>query len=627
MAEGYRARLGGNSVVLRAARRPSSILTAVGAGLEQLGGAAAQAADSNARTKDYVAASEARIAEEEKRRWRSEQLAVGAGDLAERQGLIEKRLIELRQKSPAGGAGHEAAAREIITEELGRFTMGLPDDDELRNRFAPMVTNYAERVASGEFAFETNQRVEHQGESWGKLVDIKRNELRTNPDPALFASSVTELADLINGLDINGNQKEKLLDNARAMLGQDFIGGLTDAGQTDAVRAILKEGTLDAILSPEQKVGLSNLVDAEEGRIQRAADKAASAARDAARDVLDTIKVKIDNGEDVPTSEINAALAGGTDAGLDQSELTEYGYLGADQVVAREARSMPTTELTTEIRTLEDKAKDGELDGRGARRLENYRKVRDARTTKKSSTLKPLLSGTVAERVQGIQELAGMPIAERYSVAHEAGDSQAAVIASLHPRGQMLAVQGGPLRKARPADFLPPKTPAGSGGGIGKLDELLKAYMGPGILRSSGSNYTEIRDTALDIMAATGGEWDEANFYRAVQVVSGGSLRADGVMQGGIRAVQGRKVELPPKWTASEFDSDYSRQSFADARYSDGRPVNPVDVRKHYELRYQSTRADGTTLYRLVGPDDQPLTHKNGGPYALAVAAKPGVAK
>lgn len=623
--ETYRSR-SGNSVTLRSPRRASSLAGALGEGVETLGRALGDVAENERQTDEAVAESEHRIELERLERARSAAIANGLGGMAALQAEAATAITELRTNSQPGATGHEEAVREALDQRAAQFLATLPDDPAVQERFGPMVTQWAGRALTEEATWELGRRAEHQGDNLEAWVTQASNEQRRAPDPARFAQVQADGEALIDAMDIDGTAKAALKAKLRQGLVAGHFDGLLEAGNTAAVRAALGDAAFDWI-DPRLRDGYLSQADT----IDRAA--AAQAALDekeaqqAAKDKAAAVKVRIEAGEAVPQSEINAVLRELADAGVPEADQLEFGYMAEEGLHRRQYRTATTATLEAERRDLQQKADAGDLDGDGHRRLDLLDTIIDERSDAQGAELGPLLKGGVEARVQGVAQLAGMGVAERWRAAGRAGDMQAAVIAGLGTeRMRVLAVQGGQIRKDRPDDYLPPVRQGETDNRTNRVaaaDAAFQAVLGADLVRQAGTAYAALRETALDYMAAQTPGWSEAAFRRAVQAVYGASERADGTVQGGIGAVRGHRLELPTFWTAGEFDQVYSRFAFPNAAYAGGAAAAPADVRRYYRPQFARTDADGATVYSFVGPDGRVLGRRGGGAYEMRLPVRP----
>lgn len=623
--EGYRAG-SSNSVVLRSARRPSSTVGAIGDGLEQVGRAGERIAANEQAADDARAEADFRLEQQRLERARSAAIANGMGAMAGLQVEAAATITELRTNSAPGAEGHEQAVRDALDGRAAAFLATLPDDPEVQERFGPMVAQWAGRALAEETGWELARRAEHQGDNLESWVTVQANAQRRAPDPAAFATTQAQGDALIDAMDIDGTAKAKLRETLRGALVAGHFDGLLNQGNTAAVRTALGDAAFDW-MDPRLREGYLNQADTLDRAAAAQAALDEKAVQEAAKNRAAALKVKIEAGEDVPQSEINDTLREMQEAGVPEAEQLEFGYLAEEGVQRRQYRTASTATLEATQRDLQRQADQGKLDGDGHRRLDLLGDLIDERSDALGTELGPLLKGGVESRVQAIAQLAALPVSERWRAAGKAGDTQAAVIAGLgSERARVLAVQGGAIRAARKLDYLPPHRQGETDTEANRIkaaDDAFRAILGDDLVRQAGTAYVALRDTALDYMAAQTSGWTPGGFRRAVQAVYGASERSDGTVQGGIGTVRGRTVELPAKWTAAEFDSSMSRFDFADAAYAGGGAANPADVRRFYRPEYARTDADGSTVYRFIGPDRRPLGRKGGGTFEMRLPARP----
>jgi len=225
--------------------------------------------------------------------------------------------------------------------------------------------------------------------------------------------------------------------------------------------------------------------------------------------------------------------------------------------------------------------------------------------------------------------LAAMPGAERVRVADKMGQGKLALVAGLPMQVQQTALIGARTRSARPDAFMP----VGPKGGAGDERQVRAAFervVSPALANALGGRYRDVMEAALDYYvgtrAQTGGMegWSGQVFGNAVNTIYGATLRPGGVWQGGIGTVRGRKVELPPQWTAQEFEQRFSKVDFAarGAVYRDGRPAEREDILTNYQLVVDG-QDEGRLFYRLQDARGRPLMNRNGGIFRLPVNNDP----
>lgn len=633
MAEGYVARLP-SSVVARVAPRGATPGEAIGRGIAELGQTLGGVADQNARVEEQIAQSNFRISERAKARDRSAVSAIWLGKLADLKLEARKASIDLRSKSAEAAIGHEEAVQADIDKRTELFLQGLEEasggDPEVMERFAPSVRAMRDDVIGDEAVWALGKRAEAQGNGVEKALDGIRNEQLTKPDPAKLMRDLTGLKQVIDSADWDGNAKAKVWDGAlQAGFGATLDGSIA-TGQTTAARKILTDGTLDGIVSPEQKKGYLQRLDAADREAALEAERAASAEREAAMDDLKLIKVLAEDGKEaVPQSRINAALERARKAGVKPDVLAEYAYMGEGAVQAQRFRAMPTPQLSSEVAGLRAKENAGTITPEEQRRLTRAEKVLDDRDTEKGDGLGALWKSGEQGQAQVMSQLAALPGDERVRVADKMGQGKLALVAGLRPQVQQAALVGVRTRAARPDAFMP----VGPKGGEGDMKQVRAAFertLSPALVNALGGRYADVMEAALDFyvgsqaQAGTAGAWNAAAFAKAVNVIYGAYQGPDGRVRGGIGDVRGRKVELPPHWTAQEFDQRLSVYDFAKegAVYRDGKPVQRGDVLQNYQPVVERSE-DGRVLYRLQDARGRALMRKGGALFLLPVPNDP----
>lgn len=634
MAEGYVARLP-SSVVARIAPRGPTPGEAIGRGVAQLGEVLGNVAEQNTRVEEQIAQSNFRIGEQIKARERSAVSAMWAGKLADLKLETRKAVADMRAKSKEGAIGHEEAVTADVDKRFEQFMQGLQEaaggDPDVIERFAPSVRAARDDVIGDEAAWALGKRAEAQGNGVEKALDGIRNEQLTKPDPQKLMRDLTGLKQIIESADWDGNAKatvwEKVLQGG---FGATLDGSIAN-GQIAGARKILTDGSLDGIVSPEQKKGYLQRLDAAEREQQLEAERAASAEREAATDDLKLIKVLTEDGKEaVPQSRINAALERARKAGVKPDVLAEYAYVGEGAVQAARFRQMPTPQLSAEVATLTAKRNAGQISAEEERRLARAEKVMDDRDGEKGDSLGSLWKQGEAGQAQVMAQLAALPGDERVRVADKMGQGKLALVSGLRPQVQQTSLIGGRTRADRPDAFMP----VGPKGGTDDSKKFVRAAfekaISPALANALGGRYGDVLEAALDFyvgsqaQAGTAGAWDERAFAKAVNVIYGAYQGPDGRVRGGLGDVRGRKVELPPHWTAQEFDQRISVYDFAGqgAVYRDGRPAERGDVLANYQPVVE--RMDnGRVLYRLQDARGRSLTRKDGSLFLLPVNNDP----
>lgn len=634
MAEGYVAKLP-SSVVLRQQVRQSSTLDAIGEGLSTLGQAGSRIAEQNAQTQDQIAASQHRIAMEEKRRQQSAVTAIWLGKLADEKEQARIQAADLRTKTADGAIGHEAAVTQAMDDRWGKFMDGLSsaagNDPEVMQRFAPAIASARSDVIGDESVWALGQRAEAQGRGVEKAINSVANEQLGAPDPQKLIRDLVPIKQMMDAADWPGNAKAKLWDNA---LRQGFgatLDGLIGGGQFGAAKEILQSGQLNGVFTPEEMRLYGQRAGAAEKEAAYMAERAASEERSAAKDALAAIKVRVENGDAVPQSEVVSAFNRAKSAGLKEADLLEFGYMADSAAQMQQYRGMATPELSNLATALQAKVNAGTASAEETRRLATARKAIGLRDDAEGDKLSTLWKSGEGGQAQVMARLSAMPVDQRHRVAVKMGQDKLAMIANLPPAQQDTALLGARLPDTVKAPFLPVKPTKGGGIDQDAIRETFRRAVSPAIMNSLGGA-EDIYQAAVDFYVGsqakggTSGAWSAAGFEKAVKIMFGATARPDGTWQGGLGTVRGRKVELPRGWNESEFDARLSRYDFAakDVRYPGGQPVNKADVLANYQLVVDHADPDGSMYYRLQDRGGNWLVSKSGRPFLLGADATPG---
>lgn len=614
---GYRARLPA-SVVARVQRQAGpSMGETVARGVSALGEVALKVSYGQMEVREARTEAQHKIALLEQQRARASAVADGMGRLAQIQVDTEAELQGLRDRTAPGAPGYAGQAEEVMNRRWREFAETLPNDPEVVEHFAPMGARWLASGVSQERGWERERRVTHLGDQFEASLNTQSAALLGSPDPDAWASLVSDYDAAIALQDMDGTAKDALKLKVREELTGAMLDGLLQQDRHEAVAAALHSGQFDAWLGgADGKARWLDRVEAEGQRAERQAEIDASAARDEARTGLNLIKVRIDNNDFPTQAEITAAYRAAQAANVPGDELAEYAFLGERAVNRQQFTTMNDTVLQEAVATARAKQSAGRLGEAETRWLEQAEDALGERDGAKGDSLRTLWSSGPDGQQQAVRQLAAMAPERAWAAASRAGQPRAAIYARLGGSGQRLALQGAAVRAARPDDFLP-----GQGGAEGKTaaKRNFRAFIGEDLVRQLGGAFDDTFEAALDVMAGSGGEWNDANFRRAVRVVFGARERPGAgarVIEGGIGTVRGRMVELPDNMTATEFDAALSRADFSAARYRNGQAASKPDILANFlPVPTTPTGADGRTRYMFVDAAGHPLLRADGTPF------------
>lgn len=592
---------------------PSSFRSGLAEGLTQMGRAVGEVAQNEQQTADFVAASDQRIALEERRRARSRTIADRAGAWAETQVAIESGLDTLKADTPAGAAGFEEAAGKIVTDRLQAFLTTLGDDPEVRERFEPVIAGYGANTRLSNQRWAVDARTKHEGQRIEEWRSTAGNGLFAAPTGEKLQQSFDEADLFVGGMDVPEAAKPGLVRELRRGFVTNFVDGLFEKGNWQGARTLLTGTAFDAYLKPEEKQRFLGQADTAERVQARQAELAASETRDAARDAAKAVAAKIDAGIVPDPQEMRTTRAAMVAAGVDEHELIAFDAETIKVDVNRRYVGVDAERMRRDRATIEAKVRAGRASETEQVMAAQLGKLIDAADTRETDEVRELMGQGPGGRQAALGRLTGSPEA-RYAKA-ERLEAGLGFISSLTGTTQTYALQGRDLRKARPQDFGDRKVVKA------ELDRLV----GP-LGLTFGERYDDMLEAAWDIMAAgqarrgqTG--FDPLGFRTGMLLATGASRRQNGVIQGGIQTMRGRPVYLPPKMDIGEFDQYVSRRDFSSAVYANGRPAVKSDVLANYRPEWVGDDPSGRPVYRFVNANGGALASKFGGSLMMRVEA------
>lgn len=581
---------------------------------------------------DTIHETQLRAYQVERRLTADRESSDAAAKLAQRQATVQAQVNQLELEY---GPDHLAKVKEVLSQGQDDLLAGVTEQS-VANRIRAQLTEQNAQVLGRAEIFSQVKEAQRSRDNAVTTLGTLDNTVRNAPDrEAALRSAVGQWGSYVGSLhNIDEPTREKLGREGEAQLHTSWL--LTESETNpEKVDGLVKSGAFNDLLSPQQMAqvdrGIALGRQAKEVATREAeiaARRQAEVQRKAAKDRLDAIGVMIENGDPPSLTDINQAIGQAKAAGVDQADLLRAGYLGETATRARAFQSLSNADLEARAVPLRQREAAGQLDAAGGRELDQIERTLDKRTKHDSDQLSALWRGGLAGQLQALDTLRQMPVSQREQVATRMGNN-AAVLAGMEGQSAEIALHGAGIRKARPGDFMPVDS------ATEKPDEKMAharfdAIIGPALKNQLGDAYDEVRDTALDYFvgrqaaSGTNGGWNEAKFAAAVQTVFGGSVRRDGTIQGGIGTVRGRKIELPRRWTAAEFDRAYSRNDFARAgvTYADGRPVANADVLANYQPVVDHETDKGTVIYRLEDASGRSL-RKGKGVFLLPVPISP----
>jgi hypothetical protein len=601
---GYRQRIASGAVARRAEQGPSTG-EAIGAGLDGLGQTLDGVNRDNEKTQAQIDASKDRIAKEEERRWRSAQSATALGRYAEMQIRRSDGIDALQKGSKPGATGHRDAVEALIAKENDEFLGTLPDDPEIRERFTPLLADSAMRTVLTEGDWERTQAAKFEQTNVETFVQAGENRIMTVDGlDAHFALS-----------DMDATVKAVALPKIKTRLGETAIEKLLLDGNWRQAEKLVASGVLE-----KRGIVLDNPAVMKRIGVEKDQEGNAIRARIGAQkllvgDAIQAVEKRASAGEVLDRKELIALRDKAVAVG-DLSGVASLDIIAEQSVANKYVTGKSMIEKVAIISDMEAQNAAGKLNGAGQIQLAQARKSVSAETINVAAKLKPEFAKGVPSQLAIVQQLQSLPPEQADDAAEQIRPGLGIVVRQ-SPRNRELALNGRAAREqvARKDDW----------GDKDDIREQFEATIGP-LKSQPGFAYDQMMDHAHDLyvgisVARGKAGFDKGGFDIAVKRAFGGSVRASGVMQGGIGEVRGHVVQLPDYLTAPEFDATLSRMTFSDAVTASG-PAAKADVLAHFRPEFAGDNKFGQPVYIFVGPDNKPLGRKGGGVFAVPMVQK-----
>ena len=603
-------------VTMRAPPDPRASRSGLAEGLQAAGSALGRVADNKRAIDQQQADSAYRIAEEEKRRWRAQEVTAGMGAWAERQVSISRDLEDARKAAPPGAEGYDEAYNAVLTDHLTDFLQQLPDDPDVRQRFEPLIANYGAQSRLREDEWQRRQRADWQGANSEKWFEQQRINIQTAPEPATLDQSFMEIDAMADGLDLDQTAREAVRGSWKKTAVGTFLQARIDGGDYQGARAAIESGQLDPYLDGKTRPGFLASADRAEHAAAIAAERDASQARQDAREAVKTVQAVIGAGAQ-PSAEQWAAAQGGQQY-LPDAERVDFGVLQTQAGLAKATQGWTGDRLRRERDRLQAKNSAGKASQQEQVQLQWLGDRMQTVEKEEGAQLKDLAGKGTAGQLQVLQQLDGRDPASRFAVANNVRPGLG-YVAGLPAGLRNDALNGHEIRKARPDDF----------GDAKAMRAGFDRYLGPA-LATLGGDADEVFALAWDVYAgslnSSGGKGFNAKaFARAIDVTMGRQRWPDGVMRGGMAQWPGTdgKIWLPSDRSASEFATLLHRSDFAGAVYANGDAASKVDILKRFTPTFTGeSDAAGRPIYMFISADGRQLQKKGGGAYRLVPPAR-----
>lgn len=597
-----------------AQRDPSAFRSGLAEGLQELGSGLNNAAETQLEVQQRIAASNQRIAMEQKRRDQSARIATLAGQFADLQVSLDQKRDDLRNST--AGSDYAEKAGKLTTDTLTGFLEPLKNDPDVYERYAPMVAEYGARTRLADQNWATKQQATAEGQGIDKWSTVTGNRLISEPTPDNYVAAINGATALVGGMDLPDTVKAKTLQTLKGGFATNFLDGRLASGDWQGTRALLDKGMFDDVLDPDAKARYLQktqvVEDAQASRARTAANEAKSQALEGIR----TVEAKIAGGIVPDARELDATESAAKAAGVDPSDMVKFGVLRVQSQVNHDyAGLVGTVGGADRLRSTRD-ALAAQIAAGKASEADQVRKAQldklvDQADDKEVGVLKELAGKGTPGTLAALSQISGNREA-RYDKAEKIAPGLGP-IAMLGPVSQRQALEGREVRKARPKDF----------GTQTQVETSAKAMLGSNVLSVLGGNYGTVRDTAWAIMAgrraASGKEgYDEADYRSALNAAMGATRRqSDGKLVGGIQSVMGKSVWAPTWQTGEDMARSLRNSNFAGAVYANGKPATRDDILANYTPVYVRDDPSGNPIYQFFDASGGYLARGDKQPFVL----------
>ncbi|MFZ5704912.1 MAG: hypothetical protein ACOY5R_06555 [Pseudomonadota bacterium] len=588
-----------------------------------------------------------RVADIQRERERASLAADRAVAFAQVQSQIGDELDQLKREAPADAAGFEEKAASIVEQRTQAFIDTL-SDREIRNAFLPNVAQYRGRVIGATKAYAIEARAGKLANDVQTAVDINRNALLRSPTPDNW-TGFTETVDTLMG-QLQGMLPADKIDELRR---QSIEGGAISYATGMPPKELetkLKEGAFDTLLPANKLLALRSANESDLRQIAAQETALKNQAKAEKREQLATAEALLNAGTGKPQAwsaladeyaalgdtskavelrakaastsaaigyrgmtlpQIDAELArltaaetqkGGLSAsenslrtGLQEVRRTVSSLIGQSPMLA--ASYATGTEPPAPINWSDPASIDARaLKARAAARQYGQRDVKPLLPSEidelRSAYASPGGKATVLDRVRLFGDDAASAARQ---VANDPAFVHLASLSASSPSGRnaaMQVLQGEEILKTAKGVWAP--------GVKGDADTQWRAYAQS--FADSPSLGTALYQTAKAIYAfesASAGDLDqtglnEQRWKSALDRAAGG----DGRGRGGIIAMNGGQVILPPSWTEQEFaqtiaragQAEWTRAAEGRNAYVGGRLVTLSEIRKAVPVPIDDSR-------------------------------------
>lgn len=527
---------------------------AIADGIAELGGALGRVAEDRRNIEEARRASQYRIEVEQQRRDRSAMIADRAGAWAAERGALHEELEEAKSTTLPGAPDWPDRAKKIVDNRMSKFLDTLGDDEEVRQRFEPMVVNWGVATIERELDWARSKKAEHEGNSLKAWHDQRVLEVEERGD---FQAAFDDYDVLLDGMDMDATRREQL----RLVGKQEFVErGISTqiaGGNIDGARAALNNDSMKPFLTPESRERLFGEVGRAEARAAVEAERAESEKRDAARQTVKTIQALLDAGAEPTPAQMKELAA--ASALLPPDEQVEVAAIDTQLAVNRATRGRSAEAIRRERDRLRAKVEAGRASQTEQMMLQSYDARLGAAEDSEAEDMRMVLGEGTAGRIAAVERMQGQDAASRFAVLEKAAPGLGHVSLLRTATNRRMAVEGAEIRKAQ-KDLVPEKeAKAAFRRNIGSVAAIV------------GEDYDDKLAIAMDLYAhhvsrSPQKSFNNNLFWQYTNIAFGATKRRDGSWQGGLGTVNGVRTVLPDNVSQAEFRAALARTDWSHAR-------------------------------------------------------------
>lgn len=559
------------------ARRQPERLEGVSSGLSALARGGQQAQQIREQTDRQVREIDERIAERERERDRRHASA----DIVVNQLKVDEELAirvqEIELSADPGAPDHSQKVREELSKAKAEYFAQVPNDEELhdqaRRGWAAIEARYAVKAET----FAAKKRIEKAGDDYDAILNTGANLITSDPTPENYQSKRDQAHQWIDGSSLDGAAKERLKKEIDASYAAALLDGQLEAGNYEAVGAMLDSDDLAPVLSKSQTDRYRDRVVRERKAAALEAERVqVQAQRDVAK-MADALEEKVRQGINPTGEEIQAVRAAAEAVGMDPDEIIA---LQGMEVKARLNRALPPGSDPADARAYQKTLAAKIAAGTASEAEQIAYKHVGSRINELEKVAaeerKELLANGVPGRMQAIAGLPADP-ASRFAIGEQ-----------IEPGLGYTAMLSKPMQ----ARVLAGREVLADKSNRDLIDNRAAKKVREGALRHARAGMQPGQVEAWSMMAdriyaqlAYENGWKEfrPGDYRAAIRLASGGVRRNGEWQGGLGTVRGKGVLLPDGMSEREFDRRLSRLNISVAgRTRFGDPIGKEDFLQNY---------------------------------------------